>query len=64
MGIGCFLEDLLRAMDGRDEWRESGNSVQSERLDDDDDDISLQFGLFVFNGISTFVGYVMPVPFS
>ena len=36
------LEDMPKAMDDRDEWRErereSGNSVQAVRHDDDDDD--------------------------
>ena len=42
---GCNLEDLLGAMDDRDEWREreSRKSVLAARLDDNDDYKRKQF---------------------
>ena len=42
---GCHLEDLLWAMDDRVGWKESGKSVLSAWLDDDDDgdDIKMNY---------------------
>ena len=53
----CCLEDLSRAMNDRDGWweRESQGTVL----------LAWWFGLVsLFNGISTFVGYLMPKVFS
>ena len=40
MNIGCSLEDLLGAMDDRDEWQERVkeiHAINTMQLDDDDD---------------------------
>ena len=67
---GYSLEDLQEAMDDRDKWRERVREIRAistwwwwwwwyinEWID-------LVYLVSLFNGISTFVGYLMPKPFS
>ena len=50
---GCCPEDLPRAMNDREEWRERVRDIRATSAIYDDDD----------DGISTFVGYLTPNPF-
>ena len=65
MDTGCNLEDLLRVMDDMDEWRESGKSMLSAGLDDNDVDLVItcfsskdmtKIKLIGFNGRSICLG--------